>query len=247
MSEAHAGIRSSLRCESGNAAAKGAASGDVGSAAITFSIIFVAASLSPLLTATAASMQKTRRTTHTAIRMNQPTIRQEVAIPITSPINNVMAISVNGGPTNNSLNQPFASVTICVPGTSNCQIIGGLLIDTGSVGLRILASAVTIPLPAQAGAGGAPIGECLAFIDGSVVWGPVRTADVRLAGEQASSAPIQLIGGDGFGSVPSGCSSQGTPQLTQSDFGSNGVLGIGMFRQDCPPDCKPNRSAWNSK
>jgi hypothetical protein len=137
-------------------------------------------------------------------------------------------------------------VTICVPGTSNCQIIGGLLIDTGSVGLRILASAVTIPLPAQAGAGGAPIGECLAFIDGSVVWGPVRTADVRLGGEVASSAPIQLIGGDGFASVPSGCSSQGTPQLTQSDFGSNGVLGIGMFRQDCGVRCT-QRSATRSR
>jgi len=149
----------------------------------------------------------------------------------------VLSISVNGGPTNNSLNQPFASVTICVPGTSNCQIIGGLLIDTGSVGLRILASAVTLPLPGQTGAGGAPIGECLAFVDGSVIWGPVRTADIRLAGEQANSAPIQLIGGDGFGTIPSGCSSQGTPQLTQSDFGSNGVLGVGMFRQDCGIRC----------
>jgi hypothetical protein len=161
----------------------------------------------------------------------------------TPATNNVMPISVNGGPTNNSLNQPFASVTICVPGTSNCQIIGGLLIDTGSVGLRILASAVTLPLPAQAGAGGAPIAECLAFIDGSVLWGPVRTADVRLAGEQASSASIHLIGGDGFGTVPSGCSSQGTPQLTQSDFHSNGVLGVGMFRQDCGIRCTATGSS----
>src|SRR6185295_2084285 len=150
---------------------------------------------------------------------------------------NVMPISVNGGPTNNSLNQPFASVTICVPGTSNCQIIGGLLIDTGSVGLRILASAVTIPLAAQTGAGGAPIAECLAFIDGSVLWGPVRTADVRLAGEQANSVPIQIVGGDGFTTVPSGCSSQGTPQLTQTDFHSNGVLGVGMLQQDCGIGC----------
>src|SRR6185436_1047830 len=150
---------------------------------------------------------------------------------------NVLSISVNGGPTNDSLNQPFASVTICVPGTSNCQIIGGLLVDTGSVGVRILASAVTLPLPGQTGAGGAPIGECLAFIDGSVIWGPVVTADIRLGGEQASSAPIQLIGGDGFTSAPAGCSSQGELQLTQSDFGSNGVLGVGMFPQDCGLGC----------
>ena len=127
-----------------------------------------------------------------------------------APASNVLAVSVNGGPNNDSLNQPFASVTICVPGTSNCQTIGGILIDTGSIGLRILASAVTIPLPAQNNASGVPTGECLAFVDGSVIWGPVRTADVRLAGEQASSAPIQLIGGDAFSTVPGGCSSQGT-------------------------------------
>jgi hypothetical protein len=150
---------------------------------------------------------------------------------------NVLSIAVNGGPTNDSLNQPFASVTICMPGTSNCQTIGGILIDTGSIGLRILASAVTVPLPAQNNASGAPLGECLAFVDGSVIWGPVRTADVRMAGEQASSAPIQLIGGDGFGTVPSGCSSQGTPQQNVTDLNTNGILGVGMFRQDCGLGC----------
>src|SRR6266853_4510191 len=64
---------------------------------------------------------------------------------------NVLPIAVNAGPTNNALNQPFASVTICVPGTSNCQTIGGILVDTGSVGLRILSSALTVPLPQQTG------------------------------------------------------------------------------------------------
>src|ERR1043166_371677 len=57
---------------------------------------------------------------------------------------NVMPVVVNAGPTNNSFNQPFASVTICVPGTSNCQTIGGILIDTGSYGLRILSRAVNL-------------------------------------------------------------------------------------------------------
>src|SRR5690242_9628851 len=76
----------------------------------------------------------------------------------TSPsTNNVLPITVNAGPTNNALNQPFASVTICVPGTSNCQTIGGILIDTGSSGLRVLASAVSLPLPQQNNAAGAPV------------------------------------------------------------------------------------------
>ena len=149
---------------------------------------------------------------------------------------NVLPIVVNGGPTNNSLNQPFASVTICVPGTSNCQTIGGILVDTGSYGLRILSSAVTIPLPQQTGAGGAPVVECLPFLDG-FAWGPVQTADVKLAGEQASGIPIQVIGTDKFGTIPSGCSSNGSSEENPDDLGSNGVLGIGMGIVDCGNAC----------
>ena len=151
-------------------------------------------------------------------------------------VNNVLPIAVNAGPTNNSLNQPFATVTICVPGTSNCQSIGGILIDTGSSGLRILSSAVTLPLPQQTGTGGAPVVECLPFVDG-FTWGPVHTADIRLAGEQAGSVPIQLIGVDRFPTIPSGCSSNGSSEETQTDLNANGILGVGMFRQDCGSGC----------
>jgi hypothetical protein len=151
-------------------------------------------------------------------------------------INNVLPIAVNAGPTNNALNQPFATVTICVPGTSNCQSIGGILVDTGSSGLRILSSAVTLPLPQQTGAGGAPVVECLPFVDG-FTWGPVHTADIRLAGEQAGSVPIQLIGVDRFPTIPSACSSNGSSEETQADLNANGILGVGMFRQDCGNGC----------
>src|SRR5512138_1160758 len=95
---------------------------------------------------------------------------------------NVLPVVVNAGPTNNALNQLFATVTICVPGTSTCQTIGGVLVDTGSVGLRLLSSAVTLPLPQQTGANGAPVVECLPFVDG-FTWGPVQSADVKIAGE----------------------------------------------------------------
>ena len=58
---------------------------------------------------------------------------------------NVLPMSVNLGPTNNADNIPFASVTVCVPGdTSNCQTIGGIQVDTGSSGLRILSSALSL-------------------------------------------------------------------------------------------------------
>jgi len=111
-----------------------------------------------------------------------------------------------------------------------------VLVDTGSVGLRILSSVLRLPLPQQTGAGGAPVVECLPFIDG-FTWGPVQTADVQIAGERASSIPIQVIGTDRFPTIPSGCSSQGSPEETQDDLAANGILGLGSFIQDCGSGC----------
>src|SRR5690349_22621546 len=109
---------------------------------------------------------------------------------------NMIPIVVNGGPTNNAFNQPFVSVTVCVPGSSNCQTIDGILLDTGSDGLRIVSSALRIPLTQQTNATGSIV-ECLPFLD-SVTWGPVVTADVRLGGELANNIPVQIIGTDKF-------------------------------------------------
>ena len=157
--------------------------------------------------------------------------------PTTTPAaSNVLPIAVNAGPTNNSLNQAFASVTVCVPGTSTCQTIGGILIDTGSSGLRILSSALTIPLPQRTSSGGAPIVECLPFLDG-FTWGPVQTADIKLAGEQASATAIQVVGLDKFPTIPSGCSAQGSSEETLSDLSANGILGISTYRTDCGSGC----------
>src|ERR1700677_2412827 len=70
--------------------------------------------------------------------------------------NNVLSISVNGGPTASALNgsiyanAAFASATICAPGsTANCVTVDNLLVDTGSTGLRVLQSAIaSLNLPA---------------------------------------------------------------------------------------------------
>ena len=149
---------------------------------------------------------------------------------------NSVPLVVNGGPVNNAFNEAFVSVTVCVPGTSNCQTIDGIVVDTGSVGLRILSSVLRQALPQQTGAGGAPVVECLPFVDG-FTWGPVQTADVQIAGERASSIPIQVIGVDRFPTIPGGCSSQGPSEETQDDLGANGILGVGSFIQDCGPGC----------
>jgi len=153
----------------------------------------------------------------------------------TSGTNNMVPIVVNGGPVNNGFNEAFVSVTVCVPSTSTCQTIDGIVVDTGSEGLRIASSALRIALPQQNTGTGAAVVQCLPFLDG-VTWGPVMTADVKMAGEQANAIPVQVIGADRF-AVPSSCSSQGTPEETPTDLAGNGILGIGQFDTDCGLGC----------
>ena len=147
---------------------------------------------------------------------------------------NVQAIAVNAGPAGFYTNGAFTNVTVCVPGTSACQTVGGVLVDTGSSGLRLLSSALAIGLPQQKTAGGNPVVECLPFIS-TYVWGPVQTADIKLGGEKASSVPIQVISSD-F-PTPSACADFGTPTETLPDLGANGILGVGSFAQDCGQGC----------
>jgi hypothetical protein len=154
-----------------------------------------------------------------------------------APASNVQPVVVNAGPTNNYFNGAFTSVTICVPGqTTNCQTIDGVLVDTGSTGLRVLASALTLTLPPQPASNGGPLVECAQFLDG-FTWGPVQKADVKLAGEQASGMPIQLIDERAFPNIPASCSSAGTPEDTLDALGANAILGIGLFKQDCGLAC----------
>jgi hypothetical protein len=149
---------------------------------------------------------------------------------------NVQAIVVNAGPANNYFNGAFTSVTICAPGSSNCQTLDGVLVDTGSSGLRVLSSALTVSLPQQTDANGAAMAACGQFLDG-FTWGPIQTADIRMAGEQAGAVPMQVIGAPGFAGVPDACSSIGPAEDTLQDLGANGILGVGVFRQDCGLDC----------
>jgi hypothetical protein len=156
---------------------------------------------------------------------------------------NVQSISVTTGPTAapplNSpyINGAFTSVTLCAPGsTTTCQTIDGVLVDTGSSGLRILSSALSISLPQQTASNGNPIVECLPFVDG-ITWGPVQTADMTIAGEQAKSLPIQVIGSSSFSTIPNACTNFGAPEDDLSTLGANGILGVGPAAQDCGTAC----------
>ncbi|TDV27962.1 uncharacterized protein DUF3443 [Paraburkholderia caballeronis] len=132
-------------------------------------------------------------------------------------------------------NIPAVSVTVCVPGTSTCQIIGNVQVDTESSGLRLLASAmqsVAGALPAGHGDVSGTLAECEQFADG-YTWGSIRSADVTIGGKTASAVPIQVIGDLPASTVPTDCQGAGPAENTQSDLGVNGILGIGVAPTDC--------------
>ena len=145
--------------------------------------------------------------------------------------NNVLPISVNGSACNNYPNEPCVSVTVCTPGTSTCQTIDGILLDTGSYGLRIFNKLLTVPLT-QVTSGPGSLAECASFGSGST-WGPVQMADVILGNEPAVEVPIQVID-QAFGTAPGSCE---TLFQNPSSIGFNGVLGVGPHVYDCGLDC----------
>ena len=92
-------------------------------------------------------------------------------------------------------NIPTVSVTLCAPGTSVCQTVDNIQVDTESFGLRLAstaASQVLSALPKETVAG-SQVAECTGFADGHT-WGSIRTADVKIGGEIAGSLPIQIVG-----------------------------------------------------
>jgi Protein of unknown function (DUF3443) len=167
-----------------------------------------------------------------------------------SPSGNVAPMIVDGGPIipdgtggtmfAGTVNQAYTTVTICAPGTTSCQTIDHVLVDTGSYGLRLMCTpfiATKLP-PSQQN--GNNVANCQQFV-ANYTWGAVRTGDVQIGGEVASSMPIQVIADAGVPSTaPSSCSSVGGPQNTVKDLGANGLIGIGVFREDCGDGCATN-------
>lgn len=141
-------------------------------------------------------------------------------------------------------NFPMVSVTICAPGTnavSNCSTIDNVLIDTGSFGLRLFASAVpaatlsSLPTQTQISTGSS-IAECALFGSG-FTWGTVRDADIRMSGEIAQDVPIQVISDPSLTELaPTECR-QSTALSTSSQLGANGILGVGVNPRDCGVSC----------
>lgn len=186
------------------------------------------------------SLTPNPNTSPTSNPTSNPSPRPSPTSPSNNTTSNVMPITVNGSlcgdPNSQMLNEPCVSVTICAPGTSNCQTINNLLLDTGSVGLRVFSSVISVPLTPIT-QNGATFAECVQFGDQSSEWGQVVTADVILAGESAVRVPIEMINPN-YATPPGPCTSaQSNPDTSPSQAGFNGILGVGLFAHDCGTFC----------
>jgi hypothetical protein len=174
-------------------------------------------------------------------------------------LQNVATVTVDGE--YNSFNSLFVTVQICQHGsTSNCVTVDHVAIDTGSIGLRVLANSlntlnatfltnlptVTATASTNAAVTG-PLAECEQF-GGGYTWGSVRNVDITISGtnETASNVPMQVIGDLGV-SQPT-CASQSVTgyqltgenynnntanPLTNTYMGGNGLIGVSLFQWDC--------------
>jgi hypothetical protein len=94
--------------------------------------------------------------------------------------------------------------------------------------------------------------ECAQFSDG-ITWGPIRMADIYVGGTRLGSGaseaativpgsvipgmPVQIIGDAAFSTVPTACTSSGTPEDDVKSLLANGIIGVGPFAQDCGGGC----------
>lgn len=159
-----------------------------------------------------------------------------------TPTVNTLAVVVDAGPVaaGGAINRAYVTVKVCVPGSTTCANVDHVLLDTGSWGLRLVRSVLTasaVTLTASTDAQGQTIEECASFAGGET-WGPVALADVTLAGEVAGKVPIQVLDDTNTGAPPpASCSNNGSVHNQVTDLLANGILGIGVFAQDCGAAC----------
>ena len=180
---------------------------------------------------------------------------QTVGLTGSTTTSNTVAVNVGFGPNGQSggyYDGIFVTLNVCTPGTSTCVSVPNVLVDTGSVGVRILASAITggVTTTPITDSSNDVLNECTMYGDGSFNWGPVELATVQVGGETASGVPVSAGGTANTGipiqiistyTVPTAVQNAGqcVPSPTTPDedtvvtFGANGVLGIGVETQDC--------------
>ena len=180
---------------------------------------------------------------------------------------NTAQVTVSFGPNGNTGNSAsnyyngiFTTVTVCTPGTTNCVAIPDILVDTGSVGLRILSDQLgSVALTPISDGTGYTLYECVQYGDLSYNWGPMAMATVQIGGEAASQIPASAGGtaNSGIpiqvitvgGTAPSGASCAsggGGSDNTVSILGARGILGVGNYADDCGSYCGSTPSSYTS-
>lgn len=155
---------------------------------------------------------------------------------------NVLPVFVDSGPpgAGYNVNRLYTSVTVCEAGsTTRCQTIDHVLVDTGSTGLRLLAPELhsDLRLNRLRGALGFPLLNCVQFVDNTYAWGTVATADILLGDKRAASVPLQIVADADAGPAASACAVGGAAITTTADLGAKGIIGMGLFKDDCGSRC----------
>ena len=174
-----------------------------------------------------------------------------------TPTVNTLAVVVDAGPTVGvppapvgAVNRPYVTVKVCQPGGTTCADIDHVLLDTGSWGLRLVRSVLTaggVTLTPAAGAAAGEIMEECATFSGGATWGPVALADVTLAGEVAAKLPVQVMDDTNTNAPPpASCGANGSVHNDVPTVLANGILGVGVFAQDCGAACVSPAPAANS-
>ena len=156
--------------------------------------------------------------------------------PLTPPTNPNVSVAVTANVDSSVCgyyNAPCVTVTICVPGTSTCDTIPNVLLDSGSYGLRVFSSLLTntgSSLPIET-FDGESLAECVKYADDSANWGPVAMANITLNGTSTiESIPMQIINA-AYANLPEDCAGA-TNDSTPASFHLNGIIGVGPYTND---------------
>ncbi|MFM0597838.1 DUF3443 family protein [Paraburkholderia dilworthii] len=164
-------------------------------------------------------------------------------LPAANTASNAIPVLVSSA-VSGTRNFPMVDVTVCTPGTdatANCATIPRVVLDTGSSGLRIFASALptstlsTLPkqtLPPT----GNTLAECAVFASG-YAWGTVRQVDVLLSGEVAQNVPIQVMGDATLAATAPADCQMNIAYSAALILGANGILGVSVNPRDCGTAC----------
>lgn len=147
-------------------------------------------------------------------------------------------------------NRLLTSVTLCSDAAgTNCQTIDDIVVDTGSVGLKIYDYALSdggASFADEQDSNNNRLAMCARYGSG-YAWGKMKVVTLRMAGETAKNLPIAVIDGAPTAAtdatadqnsipVPSACSTLNGVAQQRKFRDSNGILGVGTPFSNCA-DC----------